>query len=239
MILAAFGVPDISPSHISMELHLLKMSHTYVSRQSQIEIDGLSTAQPVWPIIFDSIDSIKRARLTRDRYVFFVCDSGAALSYTNLSQALWPENRSFSLPDSIKHALIHASTEQTDWKLELKEPRLVEYVKVAVKPSFINHIQAIIQKITPYAKSKETRMMCIAYLAGGIGIMALRRYLKASLKLADLLALMDSPAALNMKNAVAALKSKPIEVVTQEFGVESFELLYIIKSYQQHKVDIK
>lgn len=240
MVLQAYGLVDCAPIQISLTLKRLHMSHTVLGWKSQqLEVDGLTREQPVWPVVIDGIKNVNRVQTPHDRCVYFVCDGRAALNYANLSRALWPENRPHALVESIKQSLIQATTNPIDWKLEVNEPNIVEYVKVAVKPSFINHIQAIVQKITPYAKSKETRLVCIAYLAGGVGIQALRRYLKSSLKFSDLLVLMDSDAALNMRNAVAALKTKSIETVTEEFGVESFELMYIVKSYHQHKGELK
>ena len=187
MVLQGFGIADVSPVHVTQILRGLNMSHTAVgglAKPYQMDIDGLSHEQPIWPVVIERIKNVPRVQNPRERCVYFVCDSRAALNYTNLSQALWPENRVVDLRDSIKQALIHSANEYAEWRLQVNEPHIAEYVKVAVKPSFINHIQAIVQKITPYAKSKETRLVCITYLAGGIGILALRRYLKSSLKLA-------------------------------------------------------
>jgi hypothetical protein len=248
MVLDAFGIYDISPVQVSQVLRRLRVSHTVLGGQPkpiQYDVDGLSHEQPVWPVIVDKVKNIARLQNARSPSVLFVCDGLAALNFTNISKDLWAENRTSTLEESVRAALIRTILPRgrvldnvPSWKLAVVEPAIADYVRAAVKPSFLNCIQALFHKITPYAKSKETRTLCIAYLAGGIGIAALRRYLKTSLKFADLLVLMDSAAALNLRAAVAALKSKPIETVAQEFGVETFELLYIVKSYQQHRVPV-
>jgi hypothetical protein len=219
------------------------MSHTVLGGQPkpiQYDVDGLTLEQPIWPVVVDKVKNISRLQNARERCVLFVCDGLAALNFTNMNKDLWVENRIGHLDECLAGALVRSGTRDTShsWELTVCEPAIADYVRAAVKPSFLNRIQALFHKITPYAKSKETRTLCIAYLAGGIGIAALRRYLKTSLKFADLLVLMDSAAALNLRAAVAALKSKPLEAVAQEFGVETFELLYIVKSYQQHHVPV-
>lgn len=238
MVMDAFGIYDASPLQVSHVLRKLNMSHTVLGGQPktvQYDINGLSAEQPLWPIVVEKVKNIGRLQNAPERSVLFVCDGRALLNFTNLRQELWIENRTTGLSEGIRNALMRAIQTSDSWALTVMQPDISDYVRAAVKPSFLNRIQALFHKITPYAKSKETRMLCIAYLAGGIGIAALRRYLKTSLKFADLLTLMDSPAALNLRLAVAALKTKPIEIVAQEFGVETFELLYVFKSYQQHK----
>jgi hypothetical protein len=243
MIVRAFGIVDDSPLGISLVLRRLNMSHTVVGtsqmRHFQYDIDGLSREQPVWPVVVDKVRNINRVQQDRERLVYFVSDGRAALDFTNLNRELWPENRSVDLIESIRNSLVATGDILEPWKLTVNEPHISDYVRAAVKPSFLNKIQSIIQKITPYAKSKETRSLCVAYLAGGIGIQVLRRYLKASLKLAPLLEQMDSDAALNLRNAVLALKTRPLEIVAAEFGVENFEIRYIVKSYMQHRTDGK
>lgn len=238
MVLDAFGIYDASPLQVSHVLRKLNMSHTVLGGQPktiQYDVNGLSVEQPIWPIVIEKVRNISRLQNAPERCVLFVCDGRALLNFTNMRQELWLENRTASLNDCVRNALVQSTQATQPWQLSVTEPNIADYVRAAVKPSFLNRIQALFHKITPYAKSKETRMVCIAYLAGGVRITELRRYLKTSLKFSDLLVLMDSPAALNLRAAVAALKSKPIEVVAQEFGVETFELLYVFKSYQQNK----
>lgn len=238
MILNAFGLVDSSPIQVSEILKSLNMSHSFVGgfgKTLRLTIDGLSAAQPVWPVVIDSIRAISKVQSERDRLVYFVCDGRAALSLSNVSQVLWPEHRQSDLAQAIMDVLILSHDLDHEWTMNLNEPSMDDYVNLASKPSFMNFIQSHIYKITPYAKRKETQKACIAYLAGGLALGPLKRQLRASLKLADLLQLMDSPKARNLREAVAALKSRPIEIVCKEYGVESFEILYVVRSYEQNK----
>jgi len=64
----------------------------------------------------------------------------------------------------------------------------------------------------------------------------MRRHLKASLKFQTLLELVDSEKGLNLREAVAQVQAgRPIETVCVEFSVESFEILYLIKSHGHNK----
>lgn len=239
MILSAFGIVDSSPVQVSELLTHLRMSHSYVGGYGRVlrtTIDGLCAEQPLWPVVIDGVRSIAKVSVDYSRLVYFVCGGRAPLSICNLSQDLWPEHRNeMSLEAAIQNALERSNELDTDWKLLVKEPSLDEYVSHASKPSFLNFVQGSIYKITPYPLRKEVQKLCIAYLAGATNITAVRRKLKTSYKLTDLLALMDSDKALNLKAAVYATKFKTIEAVALEFGVETFELLYCIKSYEQNK----
>jgi hypothetical protein len=46
--------------------------------------------------------------------------------------------------------------------------------------------------------------------------------------------MMDSDKALNLREAIKATNSKPVEQVCKEFGVEQFEIMYVIKSASQN-----
>lgn len=238
MILSAFGLVDCSPIQVSEILRSLRMSHSFVGgfgRTMRLTIDGMSVEQPVWPVVIDRVRAISKVQSDKDRFVYFVCDGRAALALSNVSQILWPEHRELSIDDAIKNALIVSNQLTQDWTLSVNEPSIDDYVNLAAKPSFLNGVQGLIYKITPYSKRKETQKSCIAYLAGGLNITVLKRQLKASLKLADILTLMDSDKAKNLREAVAALRSKPLEIVSKEYGVETFEILYVVKSYEQNK----
>jgi len=215
------------------------MSHSFVGgfgRTMRLTVDGLCVEQPVWPVVVDKVKAVPKVHTEYNRLVYFVCDARAPLAVCNLSQALWPEHRNdMDLEVAIRNALERSNELTHDWQLRVSEPSMSEYVNIASKPSLMNHIQGTIYKITPYTLRKEVQKLCIAYLAGAVTVTALRRKLKSSYKLADLLALMDSDKARNLKDAVAATRSKTVEVVAKEYGVETFEVLYCLRSYEQNK----
>jgi hypothetical protein len=239
MILSAFGIVDSSPIQVSEILKSLSMSHSFVGGHGKTErltVDGLCTEQPVWPVIIDRVKAVSKVHTEYNRLVYFVCDARAPLAICNLSQALWPEHRNdMDLEFAIRNALERSNELDHDWQLRVSEPTLDEYVNIASKPSFLNGVQGTIYRITPYALRKEVQKLCIAYLAGAVSLTAVKRKLKSSYKLADLLVLMDSDKARNLKDAVAATRYKTVEVVAKEYSVETFEVLYCIRSYEQNK----
>lgn len=237
MIKAAFGLVDCSPIEVSEILKRFQLSHSVVGgfiRTMAVTIDGLCVSQPAWPVVIDKLKTIPKIKTKRSPLIYFVCDARASLGQSNASQMLWPERRTKSLEDSIKDALTQAIDEDAHWSLTINEPSLSDYVLIASKPAFLNLIQGSIYRITPYTKRKEVQKVCIQYLAGMVPMLRVKTLLKSSLKLSDLLSMMDSDKALNLREAIKATKSKPVEQVCKEFGVEQFEVMYVIKSASQN-----
>jgi hypothetical protein len=240
MILSCFGLVDASPVEISEILKTLHMSHTFVGgglvgRTLHHTIDGLSYEQPVWPIVIDRIPTIQKVRTEKDRRVYFVCDSRAALALSNVSQALWPEHRTIRLDHAVRNALIASNSLTQPWHLSVNEPRLEDYVSQAAKPSFLNEVLSAIYRITPYAKRKEIQGQCIAFLASGLSFTVLRRHLRSSLKFSELQTLMESDKAQVLKGAVARATERNAEDAAKEYGVDTFDIMYVIKSSAQNK----
>lgn len=239
MIVQAYGVVDASPIQISEILKALNVSHSLIGgfgRVMRLTIDGLAPEQPMWPVIVDRVKTIPKIDFEKDPMVLFVCDSRASLALSNANSSLWPENRPVTLSTGVEAALVASLAVTSPWSLVTSVPTLEDYVNLAAKPSFLNFVQGAFYKITPYSKRKEVQQMCIAYLAGAITTTAIKQYLKTSLKFATLLSLIDSPKALNLREAVAVSRSAPsLEQVCKDFDVQSFEILYIVRSYEQNK----
>lgn len=235
MILGAFGVIDASPIQVSEALRKLNMSHTFVGgfgRTTHATVDGLCAEQPVWPVIIDRVRNIPKVAIPYDRVVYFVCDARSQLAMSNLSKQLWPDTRVLDLHLAIGVAMVDATQNPGEpWELKVNEPTLDEYVRQAAQPSFMNFLQARACKINPYSLRKEMQKMAVAYLAGGISLLALRRAYRGNSKLADLLTLMESDDALRLRNAVQAARTVGVEAAAQEFNLEQFELNYVLKSY--------
>jgi hypothetical protein len=170
------------------------------------------------------------------RAVYFVCDARAALSTSNISQVLWPEHRGLmEVTAAVKQALIAANSLTHDWQIVVNEPTIEDYVNIATKPSFFNHVQSAMYRITPYNLRKEVNLMCVAYLAGSVSITALKRKLKSSHKLDQLLTLMDSEKARELREAVGRARRDNVEIVAHETGFEQFEILYVLRSFEKSK----
>lgn len=241
--LAAFGIVDQAPLYVSDALRVLKMSHTYAWRDGlrtcSTEVNGLCKQQPVWPVVVDSVRTLQKIG-AGGHFVFFVVDSRAALSHTNISNALWPETypEDMSFLDAMKACLVSTKGLKPSWEFERKEPSLMDYVNAAVKPSFLSDLQSQMYKINPYAFRKEVQAMCILYLAGRKSQKAMKAMLKTNLRLYYLLELMTSEKAQQFRDAVLRLHKElmirphkdAVDMIVKETGFMSFELLYVYKS---------
>lgn len=239
-ILGAYGVVDLAPLQVSDILRRLNMSHTFAFRQgvryNTLSIDGLTKEQPVWPVITDSVRTMERMQLEEGRYVYFVVDSRAALSHTNITRVMWPEEREDrTITEAIKAVLVHSHKRNLHWEYLKKEPSLMDYVNYATKPSFLNNIQTQFYKINPYALRKEVQILCISYLAGYTSYTEMKRKLKSNLKFQALFELVDSTKAKELRAAVEMTKNKSVEQVAKETGFATFELLYIKNSGAQNR----
>jgi hypothetical protein len=232
-VLAAFGIVDRAPLQVSDALRQLNMSHTYAWRDGvrycSTDINGLCREQPVWPIIVDSLRTLSKMQV-KGPYVYLVVDSRAALATTNLGTYLWPEKRDHTFLTSLRDALVIAAGRPDDWKLAVNEPSLMDYVNTATKPSQLTDIQSLLFKISNYPLRKEVKTLCISYLAGTASLSAVKAKLNSNLKLAPLLTVMLDDRTKRLKDAVAMLKTTHIDKVVKETGIQSFELLYVMKS---------
>jgi hypothetical protein len=241
-VIGAFGIVDLSPIQVSNMLRALNVSHTYIGvhakskRASIVDVCGTAKEQPAWPVVVDRLSSIKRLRTNRQRLIYLIIDSRAALSISNANQALWPENRgSLRFDQSLRLALMSASKRGEPFALIQTEPSISDYVNAATKPVFLNHVQTAIYKIAPYTLQKEVRSLSVAYLAGAASLTVLKRKLKTSFKLEELSALMLSDRARALRDAVAQSRNTPVEQVAKTGGFEPFEINYVINSYARNQ----
>lgn len=241
-VLGAFGIVDLSPLEVSTALQALHVSHSYVGVWSQraqtVEVPGNISEQPAWPIIVDRVAAVKRIQTRRDRLIYLVVDSRAALSVSNASQAIWPENRpqGHTFQQVLRWVLTAVNKAEPGFAWSRNEPTISDYVNAATRPSFLNHVQTAIYKITPYPLRKESQALCIAYLAGAATQTVLYRKLKSSYKLEQLAAIMMSDKAKELREAVAMLRTMTVDQVAKQTAFESFELNYIVNSYAKNKV---
>jgi hypothetical protein len=236
MILSAFGLVDTSPYELSDMLRHIRMSHTLVGgfvRTLHLTVDGLCSQQPVWPVVIDKVKTIKKVHIKKDHRVYFVCDSRAALAATNIRKDCWPEIRNATVEDSIVRALLVSKAGKGDWVLKTTDLSIEHYVDIATKPSFFNNIQTQLYRITPYGLRKEVNLMCVSYLAGATSWMVLKRKLKSSLKLVQVLELMDTQKARDLREAVRQARSADVEVVAKATSFETFEILYVLRSHEK------
>lgn len=244
MIIAAFGLFELSPLELSGLLRKWHVSHTVIGtvlgRTRRMEVDGLSKEQPAWPIVLGSVYLTQHVICKHDHQIYFVVDSPAALSNTNLNQALWPQNRG---PRTIEQAVYDALTASTvhfrktkeQVTISYDEPTIDTYVSAATNPSCLNLIQTAIYKINPYQLRKEVQALCISYLAGGISKTKLKQRLKSNHKLEPLRLLMDSADTEKLRAAVQECKTGNVETVAQAYNLEPYEIRYVMSSFAKNR----
>jgi hypothetical protein len=231
-MIKAYGISDASPHEVSAILDELEWPHTIIGgkpvRPFEIKTGVLNSDTTIY--VISGIRNIHRITPPTRDAIYFVCCSQTTLEESNLSVALSLPSRSWSLKEAIRMAPI--LTWESDWKLEIKQPPLIDFVKMAVKPMFVNQLQKLVQSITPYAKSKEARSLCVSYLCGETSREEMLTHLTGSLKFSAIAELMRTEKASQLRAAICEYKSntKPLERICEQYGFESFEILYPVNS---------
>jgi hypothetical protein len=231
MIIAAFGVINVSPWELSTTLSNLNISHTITSNHKAIDVDGLSAEQPAWPVILP-LEDVAKFKATRNPTILFVTGSRSALAETNLNNCLWEHGDNIhTLDQTLRMILRAAHMHPTDWTYRRNALAIQDYVQIASKPSFLTLIQTAIYKINPYATRKEVQNLCIAYLTGRVTKTKLRQTLKSNWKFETLLGIMESDKASELKSAIERCTVlSDAEQVAKETGFAQFEITYCIRS---------
>jgi hypothetical protein len=231
-ILQAYGLTS-SILKVSEQLLALNVAHSIVTKNN-LQVNErflhLGLTQPAWPVLIDGLSCINKVQFKENvPLILFVCDSLASIEMCNIQQI-----KSEDLKLNLKKALIYAISNpiNTKWKLTSKEPSIEEYVNAVSKPQILNEIQTSIYKITPYSLRKEVQALVISYLANDIQQPQLKAKLQSNYKLADILNICCTDKANNLRKAVVAFnKSKNIDLVSEEYGIASFQILYITRSF--------
>lgn len=231
-MIKAYGIPDASAHEVSEILDDLGVVHSIVGGKSTRTFQILNGVSKLGISVYliSGIGNIHKISAPEGAAIYFVCCSPTALEESNLSDALSPNKRPASLKEAILGALNTPIEE--DWELTINEPKLLDFVQIAVKPMFVNQLQKLVQGITPYAKSKEARSLCVSYLCGETTRDEMLNRLKSSLKFSAIAELMSSEKAALLRAAIGEYKSntKPLERICEQYGFETFEILYPVNS---------
>jgi hypothetical protein len=236
VVIKAYGVLA-SPLEVAHALKLLRVSHAMVDNSlvAKSKSRHLSAEQPAWPIILPSVTFCHRYRSPYARQILFICDSLSCLKTCNV-KVLDPTD----LVKSMRRALEYAVENPEDWHLVRKEPTMDDYVNAATKPSFLNHVQAAIYKITPYDLRKEVAALLIGYLAGVEARSKLMAKLDSSHKLWELKEMMKDPMSGALRQAVMQYKKEGnVELVASQHKLQTFEILYIAGSSKKTIAGLK
>lgn len=223
-----------SPLQLSAELSALNVSHVIIdnSLKATPRLKNMGFKQPALPVIVPSLTIFKRQRLAEEKQIMFVCGSLAELQFTNIRIIKdWRAHLRNSLEYAVNNPL------PADWRLEVQEPTMEDFVHKATKPSFLNHVQAEIYKLTPYDLRKAVQALVISYLAGTESSAKLKKKLQSSYKLDRLRELMKNPKSQVLRNAVADYRRiGDEEKVAKAHGVETFEIMYLFKSSSKKSI---
>jgi hypothetical protein len=238
-MIKAYGISDATAHAVSEILDELGVAHSIVggkpTRTFQIIDEVYESDISVY--VISGMRNIHKIAPHSKHQIYFVCGAQTALEESNLSDALSPQKRAGSLKESILAEL--NSPFETDWLLKIHQPRLLDFVQIAVKPMFVNQLQKLVQSITPYAKSKEARSICVSYLCGELSREEMLIHLTGSLKFSAIADLMRSEKAAQLRAAIGEYKlnSKPLDRICEQYGFESFEILYPVNSRSAEEVD--
>lgn len=193
---------------------------------------GINTL-PIY--IVESLERAERLKKQLDSGMMVICDSQPALKKTNANRMLYP---GLVLREALKRAIDECLVYQEKNKrsrLSVSDLTLKEVLKVATTYSFLNGIQTALYKITPYALRKESQQKIIAYFYGELPYRELITHLESSAKLDKLLLLCKDKQAKALRQACILSRKdmSKVEDVAKETGFASFEIVYIVKSYEK------
>lgn len=250
MIINAVGVWDASPKGMSDLLQSLNVSHTVFYESSRSSLIGHSTLrsrynivdvelgyeQPAWPIVLNGLRSYSLAKSLYTDYprLVLVCDSKSALKTTNLD--LLDVKYSGKVTKTQVKQFLRLSTsisgsKDSPFELTYFPEDIQALVESASKPSVLADIQTLIYKIHPYADQKIVRITTILYLIGTVSQSKMRRILRRNLKSIPIIELLEGKECSDLKSAVELYRSgRPLDEVTSNFGIESFDITYIVSS---------
>lgn len=159
------------------------------------------------------------------RGVIIVVDSASALAHTNIPRI--PDDR--PLVEALR-AL--PNLWRTD--VEIKKPKVMDYVNKAVKPSFLTSLQTAIYKISNHGLRKEAQGVIIAHLNSKASARTMNQVFRRNYALEALEKLMLDPQVQVLREAVAMFRATEDEkAVAAKTGCTTFDILYLVRSYDK------
>ena len=187
----------------------------YIERTNKVKTDILV------------VESVERARkLNADTII--IIDSKPMLARTNVDPLLFPVMNERSLIARLKKVINNPHLDLT-----VKEDSLQEVIDKLTTKSVLTDVQTLVNKINPYDLRKKVHKAVISYLYGS-STKDLEHFLSSSPKLRPLLEVCKSKAIKTIRQAVGEYKKiKDEEKVSKQFGVHTFEILYVFNSYKK------
>ena len=212
MIDRVFGTSMYSLVGLSRALKALRVSHT-ISVGTKVQYINCGMPQPS-PVFLSN--SLKKCRAGA---VNFIVVSAAQLDLTNCRRL-----KAIPLLDSLKQALQC----QPGLPLEVKKLAAMDYVNLIAKPSKLNLIQTGLLGIQPYELRKQANSAIVRYFRGVASARQVKPLMQRSPRLKELWEVVQSYE--ELRTAVARLADETPEKISEDTGIPTFELLYIMKA---------
>lgn len=226
-----FGSYLYDISTIARTLNELGYSYTLVGRElQQVKVIRNSTTLPYPVYVVDGLNRTTRY-LDGAPSIIIICDSKSMLLNSNVNhEMLFPHYTSARLASALKKVLRMSAPQE----LEIKEPTLQEIIDKVTTKSILTDIQTLVNKVNPYDLRKKVHRYVISYLYGAYSYTKVIHFLDTASKLEAIRKVVSSKEAKNMRNAVMQyIKTKDEEGVSKQFGVHTFEVLYVFNSYDR------
>lgn len=228
-----FGSYLYDPMSVSRGLSELGYTHVLMgSELSQVKEIKLehTLGYPIYVI-----DGLTRTtHLSNSKpYVAIVCDAKSALLTSNVDcESLFQHFTKSKFLSALKK-VIKQSEPQT---LTINEPTLQEIIDKVTTKSILTDVQTLVNKVNPYDLRKKVHKYIISYLYGDVSYTKIMKFFNTATKLETLKKIIASSDAKNMRNAVIEYtKTRDEESVSKQFGVHTFEILYVFNSYDRLK----
>lgn len=188
---------------------------------------NLGFPQPAMPFLLSTIADIPKLYKIEYPCIAFIAASQHEISISNVRLLERTENLIYD----VKYALIESLKGTKDFILEYNEPSLMDYVKVASKPSILNQIQNAWYKVNPYSDRKIVQNTVIQYLSGIITLTRAKSVLSKTLKMQSIADMLATQEATNLKLATMEAKHKGgIAEIAESYNLDPFDINYLLAS---------
>lgn len=213
---------DIGALHTA--LNHLQYSHVLIGVNGQYKEQ--KNSNPTDIIVVEGIDKVQRIKAQ----TIIVVDSKPVLDLSNVDRLLYPRMNERSLLASLKKAVANKQTVD----LQIKDISLQEVVDKLTTKSILTDVQTLVNKVNPYDLRKKVHKVIISYIYGVLPFAQVKQFFTASPKLSNLFDVCKSKQVKTIKKAVADYKkTHNEELVAKQYGVHTFEILYIYNSYKK------
>ena len=228
-----FGSYLYDLTSVSRGLSELGYTHTLIGKELSQTKDIQCDHTTQYPIYV--VDSLTRAihLATGKPCVIIVCDAKSALLTSNVDcELMFPHYTKSEFLLALKKAALAYAPHA----LTIKEPTLQEVIDKVTTKSILTDVQTLVNKVNPYELRKKVHKYIISYLYGEMPYAKIIKFFSTATKLENLKKIVSSSDAKNMRNAVLEYtKTKDVETVSKQFGVHTFEVLYVYNSYVRLK----